>query len=202
MGRRVRRQGGAARVSLSIPGRPRRTGPLRGEQVSARPAALPSPSVPSGAAFPAPQEVSRAFARELSSGRLGAAASFFASDAYFVTPDATAIRGRGGIRAILAQLIGCRVQLRVASQSMHTAGHMALCNERWTFNYNRSDAAPFARASDSTVLLRREERTWKLLIAAPWGLADADRHPFVSTALAEIGVHGSTATDQSPRSTK
>jgi ketosteroid isomerase-like protein len=127
-----------------------------------------------------PQEVTRAFAGALSAAELDRAASFFADDGCFVTPDATAVRSPQGIRAILAQLTDGRVQLRVALKSMHTAGSMALCNERWTFTYAREDAAPFIQASDSTVLLRRSNRVWKLLIAAPWGIADADRHPFAS----------------------
>jgi len=128
----------------------------------------------------APQELTRAFAAALSATELECATSFFAEDGCFVTPDATAVRGLQGVRSILAQLTAGRVQLRVASQSGHTTGSLALCNERWTFTCAREDAAPFVRISDSTVLLRRCDRVWRLLIAAPWGIADADRHPFAA----------------------
>jgi ketosteroid isomerase-like protein len=129
-----------------------------------------------------PQGLTRAFAAALSAAELECATSFFAEDGCFVTPDATAVRGRFGIRAILAQLTAGRAQLRVALKSVHTAGSIALCNERWTFTYThtREDATPFIQASDSTVLLRRCNRVWKLLIVAPWGIADADRHPFAA----------------------
>jgi ketosteroid isomerase-like protein len=131
-----------------------------------------------------PQEVTRAFADALSAADLDRAASFFADDGCLVTPDATAVHGpqgirasgHQGIRAILAQLTAGRVQLRVASKSVHTITSMALC----IFTYAREGAAPFIQVSDSTVLLRRQNRAWKLLIVAPWGIADADRHPFAA----------------------
>jgi uncharacterized protein (TIGR02246 family) len=125
-----------------------------------------------------PQALTHAFAGALSAAELERALSLFAGNGCFVTPDATAVRGPQGIRAILAQLIASRVQLRVALKSVHTAGSVALCNEHWTFTYACEDATPFIQASDSTVLLRRSNRVWKLLIVAPWGIADADRHPF------------------------
>jgi uncharacterized protein (TIGR02246 family) len=127
-----------------------------------------------------PQGVTRAFAAALSAAELDRATSFFAEDGCFVTPDATAVRGRLGIRALLVQLTAGRVQLRVALKSVHTTGSIALCTERWTFIHARGDDAPFIRASDSAILLRRSNRAWRLLIAAPWGIADADRNPFAA----------------------
>jgi uncharacterized protein (TIGR02246 family) len=128
----------------------------------------------------APQGLTRAFATALSAAELDHATSLFAEDGCFVTPNATAVRGREGIRAILAQLTAGRVQLRVELKSVYTAGSIALCKERWTFTYAREDAIPFIQASDSVVLLRRSNCIWRLLIAAPWGIADADRHPFAA----------------------
>jgi limonene-1,2-epoxide hydrolase len=52
-----------------------------------------------------PTEVTRAFAEALSAAELDRATSLFAEDGCFVTPDATAVHGRSGVRAILAQLI-------------------------------------------------------------------------------------------------
>jgi uncharacterized protein (TIGR02246 family) len=128
----------------------------------------------------APQEVTHALAGALSAAELDRALSLFAEDGCFVTPDATAVRGPEGIRAILSQLIASRVQLRVEPESTRTAGSMAICKERWIFTYARDDTAPFIQASDSTVLLRRSNHVWRLFIAAPWGIADADRRPFAS----------------------
>jgi uncharacterized protein (TIGR02246 family) len=128
----------------------------------------------------APQKLTRAFAAALSAAHLDRAVSLFAEDGCFVTPDATALRDRQSIRSILAQLTAGKVQLRTAPQTVHTTTGLALCSERWTFVYCREDGTPFERASDSAVLLRRSNRTWELLIVAPWGIADADRHPFAS----------------------
>jgi ketosteroid isomerase-like protein len=127
----------------------------------------------------APQKVTRAFAGALGAADLDRALSFFDEDGCFITPDVTAVRGLQGIRAILSQLIASRAQLQVEPRSTSTAGSLALCGERWTFIYDRGNAAPFVQGSDSTILLRRSNRAWRLLIAAPWGIADADRLPFV-----------------------
>jgi uncharacterized protein (TIGR02246 family) len=122
----------------------------------------------------------RSLATALSAAELDRALSLFDEDGCFVTPDATAIRGSKGIRAILSQLIASRVQLRVESRSTRMAGSLALCQERWAFTHARAGAAPLVQASDSTALLRRSSDAWRLLIAAPWGIADADRRPFAS----------------------
>jgi uncharacterized protein (TIGR02246 family) len=128
----------------------------------------------------APEEITRSLAMALSAAELDRALSLFDEDGCFVTPDATAVRGPQGIRAILSQLIASRVQLRIEPRSTRTAGSLALCRERWAFTHAREGAVPLVQASDSTALLRRSSGVWRLLIAAPWGIADADRRPFGS----------------------
>jgi uncharacterized protein (TIGR02246 family) len=132
------------------------------------------------ASWAVPQEVTRAFAEALSAAELDRAASLFADDGCFVTPDATAVHGRRGVRAILAQLVAGHVQLQVASKSVYVAGSMALCSERWAFTYACKDARPFTRVSDSTVLLRCSDRMWQLSVVAPWHIMGADQYPFAS----------------------
>jgi uncharacterized protein (TIGR02246 family) len=132
------------------------------------------------ATWSVPQEVTRAFAKALSAAELDQAASLFADDGCFVTPDATAVHGRRGVRAILAQLIAGHVQLGVAQKSVHVAGRMAFCSERWTFTYACKDASPFTQVSDSTVLLRCSDRMWQLSIVAPWHIMRVDQYPLAS----------------------
>jgi uncharacterized protein (TIGR02246 family) len=127
-----------------------------------------------------PQELTRAFAEALSAAELDRAVSLFADDGCFVTPDATAVHGRRGVKAILAQLTASQVQLRVAQKSVYVAGGMALCRERWAFTYACKDASPFTQVSDSTVLLRRSDRVWQFSIVAPWHIMGADQYPFAS----------------------
>jgi uncharacterized protein (TIGR02246 family) len=115
-----------------------------------------------------PQDVTCAFAQAISAAEPDRALSFFAEDGCFVTPDATAVTGSQGIRAILVQLTGGQVQLQVELKGVQSARGMAICNERWTFTYARKDADPFTQVSDSTVLLCHSNGVWKLLIAAPW----------------------------------
>jgi uncharacterized protein (TIGR02246 family) len=129
------------------------------------------------ASWTVPQEITRAFAEALSAAELDRAASLFADDGCFVTPDATAVHGRQGVRAILAQLVAGHVQLRVAQKSVYVAGSTAFCSERWAFTYACKEASPFTQVSDSTVLLRCSDRMWQLSIVAPWHIMDADQYP-------------------------
>ncbi len=139
-------------------------------------------AMPQAASLPdTPERATLAFVEAQNGGNLDAAASFFARDACFLTPDATAIRGREEIRAVLAQLIASRAKIQVEGQSMLTAGEMALSVQRWTMR-SGGVGTPFAQTSSSTVLLRRLECSWKLLIVAPWGLGGAARDRFVAAA--------------------
>jgi ketosteroid isomerase-like protein len=126
-------------------------------------AALTSPARSSA------KQVSAAFATALSAGDLAAATACFARDACLITPDATTIRGRDQIRAILVQLIAMRPTVGVEQRAMLVAGEVALAAETWTIRLNGLDPTPFAQISDSTSVLRRIEGIWKLQIAAPWG---------------------------------
>lgn len=135
------------------------------------PAAEPAASSPPVARSSAKQ-ISAALAAALSAGDLEAASACFARDACLITPDATTIRGRDHIRAILFQLIAMRPTVQVEQRGMLVAGDVALGTESWTIRLNGLDLTPFAQTSDSTAVLRRIEGTWKLLISAPWGWGD------------------------------
>jgi ketosteroid isomerase-like protein len=117
----------------------------------------------------APEEVTRAFAESVRRGDLEAAARCFAKDACLVTPDATTVRGRGGIRPILHQLIASGWQIEVQESSMLLAGEIAFGTERWVLTTPGSEGRPFTRALTPTMVLRRLEGAWKLVVAIPWG---------------------------------
>ncbi len=129
---------------------------------------LESPPLPS-----TPEQALCSFAEALDSSDLDAAVLCFARDAGFLTRDATLIHGREEIRAILAQLIAMRLQVQVEQRSMLPLGDVALSSERWRMRFAAPDGAPFEQTSRATVVLRRIEDRWKLLLAAPWGLGDA-----------------------------
>jgi ketosteroid isomerase-like protein len=115
------------------------------------------------------KRISASFAEALSAGDLDAATACFARDACLITPDATTIRGRDHIRAILLQLIAMRPTVEVEQRGMLIAGGVALGTETWTIRLNAHEPTPFAQTSDSTAVLRRVEDAWKLQISAPWG---------------------------------
>lgn len=116
-----------------------------------------------------PERASLAFAAALGAGDHHLAASCFARDACFLTPDATVIRGRDEIRDILAQLIAMRLEVRVELRSILTVGDIALSSERWTTRLDGAEVDSLVQTSRSTSVLKRVEDGWKLLIAAPWG---------------------------------
>jgi uncharacterized protein (TIGR02246 family) len=118
------------------------------------------------------KQISPALAAALSAGDLAAATACFTPDACLLTPDATTIRGRDQIRAILFQLITMRPTVQVEQRGMLIAGDVALGAETWTIRFNGLDLTPFAQTSDSSAVLRRVDGAWKLQISAPWGWGD------------------------------
>jgi uncharacterized protein (TIGR02246 family) len=108
-------------------------------------------------------------ARALTAGDLSLAASQFTREACFATPDATVVRGRDEIRAILAQLIARQCSVAVADRSVMVTGEVALGSERWTIRSRGTGETPFVQTSKALWVCRRSEGAWKLAIAAPWG---------------------------------
>jgi ketosteroid isomerase-like protein len=112
-----------------------------------------------------------AFVRALSQGDLDSATACFARDGCLITPDLTAVHGRDRIRPVLAQLIAAAVQVRVdQSNSLH-AGETLIARERWTIRLG-GNGRRFEQTCDPTLVLRKVEGSWKLVIAAPWGWDD------------------------------
>ncbi len=116
-----------------------------------------------------PEETTRAFAESITRGDLEAATSCFAKDACLLTPDATVVRGREEVRAILHQLIAAGSQIEVQESAIVLAGEVALGSERWLVSSAGSEGEPFVRSLTPTVVLRRLEGVWKLAVAIPWG---------------------------------
>lgn len=132
-------------------------------------ASLAKRSADSKTRFSTPVETVRAFAGALGLGDLEAAIACFAADSCFVTPDATTVSGRGAIRGVLAQLIAQTTKISIESSSTLFAGDVVYVNQRWRINLGASSEATYAQAVIPILVLRREERDWKLAIAAPWG---------------------------------
>jgi uncharacterized protein (TIGR02246 family) len=116
-----------------------------------------------------PEQSTRALANSISRGDLDGAASCFAKDACLLTPDATVIRGREGIRPILRQMIAVGSRIEVQESSVVLAGEVALGTERWVITSAGSGGEPFSRTLTPTMVMREVEGVWKLAVAMPWG---------------------------------
>jgi len=134
------------------------------------------------------QERTLAFVRAINASDLETATSCFARDACLVTPDATAIKGREEIRAILAQLIGRRSQIEVLESSVLIAGESALVSEHWRIRSPGTGDSTFEQSTSPIVVLRFLEGAWKLKIAAPWGWGPVE----VADLTAAIGTRGTS----------
>ncbi len=120
-----------------------------------------------------PEQALISFAEALNGGRLDIATACFARDAYILTPSATAIRGREGIRSILAQLIAGRTQIQVQVDNMLTVGAVALSCAGWTLRSAGPEESSLEQVCVPTVVLHRIEDAWKLAIVAPWRQSQA-----------------------------
>jgi uncharacterized protein (TIGR02246 family) len=115
-----------------------------------------------------PQRLLLDFIAALNREDLEAATRCFARDACFLTPDATAIRGRDSIRSFLAQLIAAEHRFEADLGTTVIADDVALCRDRLKTVTAASTGAPFEQHSQSTAVLRHRERSWRLQVLAPW----------------------------------
>lgn len=104
----------------------------------------------------------------LNRGDLDVACGCFTRDAYLITPDGTAVRGRGAIGGILAQLIATGAEISIEVSAIIAAGDVALAHQRWHLQ-SSSPAGSWEQDSSPRLVLQRVESQWKLAIAAPWG---------------------------------
>lgn len=118
---------------------------------------------------PGPGKACLSFPRAVSAGELDAAAACFARDGCLITPDATAIHGREGIRRVLAQMIVRRTEIEVELSTAVGAGEVVLIHQRWRIRSGEQAQERFEQSANAILILRRIEGTWKLSIAAPWG---------------------------------
>jgi len=118
----------------------------------------------------APAEARVAFLAALRRGDHRGAVAHLARDACFVTPDATVVRGRPDIAAILAQLTATGMELEADPLvPALIAGNTALSLERWTAISAGEGDRPLVRTFVSRSVMVRVEGDWKFLILAPWG---------------------------------
>lgn len=109
------------------------------------------------------------FVRALNLGDLDSAIACFARDGCLITPDATAVHGREGIRPLLAQLVARRTTVEVELSNFVEAGEVLLASERWRVRSGAGGKTPTIEQTLSPALvLRRVEGEWKLAILAPW----------------------------------
>jgi uncharacterized protein (TIGR02246 family) len=107
--------------------------------------------------------------RLLSIGDPSGAAGCFTRDACLLTPDATAIHGRDGIRPVLAQMIARRLQIEIEESSVIVAGDAAYANQRWRIAAPGAGDSSFEQTCSPSLVLRELEGSWKIAIAALWG---------------------------------
>jgi ketosteroid isomerase-like protein len=131
---------------------------------------LPAGLRGSGPSDGTPAEARIEFLRALHAGNRKAAVACMARDACFVTPDATVIRGRPDIAAILGQLTATGMELDAEPLcSALIAGNTAVSPERWSVTSAGEGAERLVQTFASRSIMIRAEGTWRFLILAPWG---------------------------------
>jgi len=131
-------------------------------------AKLAEPQVAQRARFADPEATIRTFVAALGRRKLGIAMECFCEEACFVTPDATAVSGRGAIGGVLAQLIDQRPEIAADPAGALVAGDVAFANQRWRLSVG---SVPNRHSQEviPVLVLRRVGREWKLAVVAPWG---------------------------------
>jgi ketosteroid isomerase-like protein len=113
------------------------------------------------------------FTAALGAGDVARAAACFTREGCLVTPDGTAVHGRAGIAAILAQLVARRTVIEIGQLTMRQAGDVALAGGSLTLRSDGPEGTRVAQSCAPTVAIRRIEGSWKIAILAPWAGSDA-----------------------------
>jgi ketosteroid isomerase-like protein len=121
------------------------------------------------ARFANPEATVRTFMAAVKGARLGVALECFAEQSCLVTPDATAVSGRGPIGDLLAQLISQQTQIAIESSGAVVADDLAFVNQRWRIAVGRGSDHAHSWEVVPVLVLRRVRSEWKLAIVAPWG---------------------------------
>lgn len=109
-----------------------------------------------------------ALAEALNRGDVEAAAECFCADARLVTPDATAVHGREGIRLLLVQLVAVQTRIRVERSEAAYGFGSAVVTERWSVTSRGAEGRELRRTLEPLLVLRLVDERWKLAIAEPW----------------------------------
>jgi len=134
------------------------------------------PAVASGP-LATPRESVDAFTAALGHGDLETASNCLAPEATLITPDATAVSGRGTVRGVLAQLIGNGPTIDFEIAGVIEAGTVAFVQQRWRIRSEAIAGTPHLQALTANFVLLRHGTRWHLAILAPWGWAGSSIAP-------------------------
>ncbi len=109
----------------------------------------------------------------LSSGDVEGASSCLARHVCLLTPDATAVHGREGVRQVFAQLIASKIRIEVEASRVLVVDDTALSRERWGVTSSGIAGSRGTGVLCPTFSLQRIEGTWKVAILVLWGWGDS-----------------------------
>lgn len=138
--------------------------------------------VPSGP-LATPRESVYAFTAALGHGDLETAGNCLAPEATLITPDATAVTGRGTVRGVLAQLIGNGPTIDFELAGVIEAGAVAFAQQRWRIHSEAIAGTPHLQDLTANFVLLRNGARWQLAILAPWGWAGSSISPSPGEAI-------------------
>lgn len=118
-----------------------------------------------------PQACAHAFAAAVGEGDLKAAGNCLAPEVTLITPDATAVTGRGAVRDVLAQLIANGSTIEFDLAGVIEAGDVAFVQQRWRIRFDAVVGPPYLQALTPNLVAHRLGTQWCLAILAPWGWA-------------------------------
>lgn len=115
-----------------------------------------------------PEETLEHFLEAIESGDSRPLPGLLCRDVCFITQDATAIRGRDRVAALVAQLMAAGIDVRSLSSYTLRIADFALVSAQWRLGLN-ARAASLLQTTEASLALSLREGSWKLLLVAPWG---------------------------------
>lgn len=115
-----------------------------------------------------PEEIHPLFAQAFNSGNADAVLALYESGAAMVPAPGQVVTGKEGLRSALAGFLATRGKIDISTESVVSAGDLAVLHARWNLTGMGPDGKPLSMSGRSTEVVRRQrDGTWLYVVDIP-----------------------------------
>ncbi len=115
-----------------------------------------------------PEELHSLFGQAFNSGQADAVLALYESGAVLVPAPGQIVTGKEGLRSALADFLATRGKIDIKTESVISAGDLAVLHARWRLTGTGPDGKPLNMSGRSTEVVRRQrDGTWLYVVDIP-----------------------------------